>query len=569
MILKELVEFAKTLPDLPPPGYQPALITKCIRLNRDGTLRDVISLTGEKEGSREGMRMLVPKEQPERASAVKPRLISDNADYVFGLASKEKELKRAKKRHLAYLDLLAECAQATGNESIKAIKSWLDSGCAQSFVNQKLINACDTVVFEVDGFNPLEEDKVRDFWANHIKGYSEGRQKSQVFGYCLITGKFGPMARRFPIKIRGVPSDSRNLPTFTSFNNPSFTSYGLKETYNSPINDAVAETLCNGLNYLLASEKHSLRIGRVVYVFWTRDSKGFSWDILEKPSEEDVKMLLESVRRRREAVGVEAKDFFVLALSANLARIVVRDHYELTLSSVQVKLAEWFQKITIVDHDGQQAKPFGLFRLAASLFREAKDVPAHVPTDLLRSALTGLPLPDYLLGLAVKRNLAMQGPFSSVGGKRYLCVERLAIIKTILEQKEEIPLTSLNTNHPDPAYHCGRLLAILEQIQKAALGDINATVVDRYYGAACASPGTILGNLVNEAQAHLAKLRKGGGDGWAQNKLAEVLSAIGDHFPKTLSLERQGLFALGYYHQRADDRARSIEAKEMKNTNQD
>jgi len=564
MILKELVEFAKGLPDLPPPGYQPALITKCIRLHKDGSLRDVISLSGDKRGKRDGKHFFVPREQPQRTVGTVPRLIADNVNYVLGLKREKDKPDQVQHRHLAYLDLLRECAIVTGDEFVKAILSWFESGGPQKVIDKYSFEDEDDLTFEVDGEYPTDKQPIRDFWANHLK--------SEHSGVCLLTGVEGPIIDRMPVPIKGIPEGQMSGTALVSVNNQSGESHGLKAALNSPINAAVAESLCNGLNYLLASEKHSLRIGKVVYVYWMRDARdsgGFSWDILEKPSEEDVKKLLESVHRGRQPVGVEAKDFFVLALSANSARIVVRDHYELTLSSVQAKLAEWFQKIAIVSQDGQPAKPFGLFRLAASLFREAKDVPVHVPTDLLRSALTGLPLPDYLLGLAVKRNLAMQGPFSSFGGKRYLCGERLAIIKTILEQKEEIPLTSLNTNHPDPAYHCGRLLAILEQIQKAALGDINATVVDRYYGAACASPGTILGNLVNDAQAHLAKMRKGGGDGWAQNKLAEVLSAIGDHFPKTLSLERQGLFALGYYHQRADDKARAIEAKEKKNATQE
>ncbi|HCE01283.1 MAG TPA: hypothetical protein DER07_09605 [Armatimonadetes bacterium] len=196
-------------------------------------------------------------------------------------------------------------------------------------------------------------------------------------------------------------------------------------------------------------------------------------------------------------------------------------------------------------------------------------MPAHVPAWLVRTALLGDPLPPAILTLALKRNLAMQGPFSEFNGRKYLSTERIALIKFALQQSEDTTLKSLVNDHPEPAYHCGRLLAVLEQIQRAALGDINATVVDRYYGAACASPGTILGNLVNDAQAHLSKLRKEKGDYWAQAKLADILTAIGESFPLTLTLREQGYFALGFYHQKAEDMKAAKDRKEKSTSNED
>ena len=148
----------------------------------------------------------------------------------------------------------------------------------------------------------------------------------------------------------------------------------------------------------------------------------------------------------------------------------------------------------------------------------------------------------------------MQGPYAVRERNRYLCVERLALIKALLYQ-EDNNLESLRTDHPDSAYHCGRLLAILERVQRAALGDINSTVVDRYYGSACASPGSILGTLVNDAQSHLGRLRKDKKAKYHEIDLEDVLSAVGTEFPRTLNLQRQGLFALGFYHQKAHNRA--------------
>ncbi|MFQ3588510.1 MAG: type I-C CRISPR-associated protein Cas8c/Csd1, partial [Fimbriimonadaceae bacterium] len=350
---------------------------------------------------------------------------------------------------------------------------------------------------------------------------------------------------------------------------------------NSPISPAAAEKIGNAVNHLLNAgsrvideatgkekfvHRYSIRVGKVAYVAWSREEVEFDlWRLLDRPDPDQVRAMIAQPLKGNMPNSVSASDFYVLALSASAARVVVRDYHETTLDRVRQNIASWFHNLRLIGYDGQPARPPGIYPLAASLFRDAnKEMPAHVPTALLAAAVAGRPLPEYLLGLAVKRNVAMQGPFREVNGNRTLSLERLALIKAILETKEKRNLSALDPQHPDAAYHCGRLLAVLEQIQRAALGEVNATIVDRYYGAACASPGTILGNLVNESQAHLSKMRKSTGDGWAQNRLQDVLSAIGTEFPKTLSLHRQGLFALGYYHQKAHDKAAAIEAKAAK-----
>ncbi len=108
----------------------------------------------------------------------------------------------------------------------------------------------------------------------------------------------------------------------------------------------------------------------------------------------------------------------------------------------------------------------------------------------------------------------------------------------------------LNLDHPAPAYHCGRLLAILANLQRAALGDVGAGVVQRYYAAASQTPGLMSGRLVSNARNHLGKL-EGGLSYWYENQIADVMGRLGDGAPRILDLNGQGLFALGYYQQLA------------------
>ena len=112
----------------------------------------------------------------------------------------------------------------------------------------------------------------------------------------------------------------------------------------------------------------------------------------------------------------------------------------------------------------------------------------------------------------------------------------------------------LNINHPNPAYHCGRLLAILAKLQEKALGDVGANVVQRFYPAFSQTPGLIIGRLVSNARNHLGKL-DGGLAWWYEERIAEIMVKLGDGAPRTLNLEGQGLFALGYYQQIAALRA--------------
>ena len=123
----------------------------------------------------------------------------------------------------------------------------------------------------------------------------------------------------------------------------------------------------------------------------------------------------------------------------------------------------------------------------------------------------------------------------------------------------------LNPDHPDPAYHCGRLLAILAKLQHSALGDVGAGVVQRFYPAASTAPGLTLGRLVGNSRNHLGKL-DGGLSYWYEQQIADVMGRLGDKFPRTLDLEGQGLFALGYYQQLA---ALRTPKKNGKDSNQD
>lgn len=566
MILKRILEYWESNGDTLPAGYQPAFITKKIVLDANGRLvgEGVVALSGEKRGPKIGKTIVVPREQPQRTGAIRPRLVQDNPEYALGFPKPDADPKKVEQRHTAYREQLRACYEETGEASLKAVLSFLESGVATlPEFQEKIDPAGDELVFEVGGILPTDLPSVRAYWT---------RDEDAATGTCLVTGTVGKIVDRMPFAIKGVPAGQTSGTMLVSVNNPSGESYGLSAAGNSPIGAVAAEGICNGLNRLLASSKQSFRVGDSVYVYWTTANNEFDlFSFFREPDVDSVTALLKSVRRGMPASDVSVPDFFVLGLTANASRIVIRDFHETTLGKVQEHLGKWFRRLEIVGANGSLSKPLGVFQLAASLYRDAKDIPRHVPIEIMKSAFSGSPLPKHLLALAVRRNTIMQGPFAEYQKKRQISVARLALIKAVIvshqTETEETNLSTLNHNHPDPAYHCGRLLSVLDSIQRIAIPGLNSTLVDKHYGNACGSPGIAFGGLLKDAtSAHLPKLRKNRRGAYValDQRLQEVLEKIENDFPKTLDFERQGLFALGFYHQRADDLAAARANKELK-----
>lgn len=577
MILLRIVEFAERQESILPTGYQERFVTKAIELYADGRFRALTPMTGQKRGKREGRMKAEPQESPMRTVAVKPRLFADNVNYALGKSREKDSPEKVAERHKAWLELVKEAAKGIPNvPEVAAISRWVADGGPMSIREHPDLLEDDELTFIVDGKFVTDLPEVRAYWAaQSLEGPT---------GLCLVTGQVGPVLERMPAKIKGVPDGQTSGTALISVNNAAGESYGLEAALNSPISADAGEKIGNGLNVLLNEERpapngtsrryrYALRVGKAVYLAWCREpgSDNPLWT-LEDPDPGHVHMLIETAVKGGRPPEVDREEFFVLSLSANAARIVVRDYHETTLDAVQRNLGKWFQRLRIVGADGQPAKPMGLYRLAASLYRDAnKEMPAHVPTALLNAALTGRPIPDFILGLAVKRNLAMQGPFYTTKAKtKAIATSRLALIKAALTTNpEDTSLMQLNTDNPNPAYHCGRMLAVLEAIQRisALPSKLNATLTDRHYGAACASPATVFGNLLKDAtSAHLPKLRKNrpGAHYALDQRLQEVAAAVGAEFPKTLTLKDQALFSLGYYHQKAHDNAEARKNRELK-----
>jgi CRISPR-associated protein Csd1 len=240
-----------------------------------------------------------------------------------------------------------------------------------------------------------------------------------------------------------------------------------------------------------------------------------------------------------------------------------------TVGHIKDRVAAWFRGQAIVDAWGDEPRPWGIPILAAATVRDPKKIPALTYRGLLHAALSGAPLPWSLLTQTLQRvRVRSVNPKSGKQKEDLVTHPQAALIKLFFTTHhliEEDTMVALQEDHPEAAYQCGRLLAVLEDIQYAADKEVGATIIDRFYGTASSAPASVFGRLLRGAQPHLSKLEPPA-EAALQNRLAEILGRIDaqEGFPKTLDLQQQGFFALGYYHQRAAARAARIEAKKAK-----
>lgn len=362
---------------------------------------------------------------------------------------------------------------------------------------------------------------------------------------------------------------------FTSFDKDAFGSYGLEQGANAAMSETMVKTYVTALNDLI--RHHSHRMAGVKIVYWYSGKIDPADDPLPQlfgdrdafDDEEDEPLDAEQQERQQKSERIRAEitasrllnaiqsgkrdelrdyHYYAATISANSGRVVVRDWMEGKFSDLLEAVDAWFKDLEIVARDGRSTIRSHKFpAILAAPLRDLKDATAPMTTALWRCALKRLPIPHPLMAqtLLRVRNGLVQGetPLHA----------RFGLLKAFCNRNERLPHmnSDLNKLENDPAYLCGRIMAILANIQQAALGDVGAGVVQRYYAAASATPALVLGRLVRTAQiGHLPKI-EGGLQWWFNNQLAEVWSKLSQKPPTVLSLEGQTLFAMGYYQQMA------------------
>jgi CRISPR-associated protein Csd1 len=554
MLLEKLSEYADRL-DLPPTMYLKTPIRWLIDLDQEGNFLGFVATEGKGGKNDRGKEFLAP--HAARSSGVKAKLLADNGEYVLGIAraeSKPEWVKRVKECHRQFVELVKKSVEATHEPAVMAVYQFLERLPASALSLPEGFDSGHVLTFRVDGTLPIDLPSVRQFWASTATGAGDDvAESAEVQMQCLICGDLRQPLKRLPFKIKRIPGPQTSGLALISANAPAFESYGLEASLIAPTCHECSERFSVAANELIANERTHLTVGPLVYLFWTKEEHGFSVaSLLSNPEPDEIRALIRAAFSGQEiATEVDVTPFYATAFSASGARVVVRDWLDTTVAEAKRHLARYFALQRLVERDGQEGRPLGLYALAASTVRDTnKELSPNVPKTLLHMALKGGSLPLWLLFQAVKRNRAEQR----------VTRNRAALIKMVLQSQsptvQEDAMVELDPINRNPAYLCGRLLAVLEAVQRAAIPGANTTITDRFFGSASSAPASVFGPLLRGAWAHLSKLRRErpGTYEALKRKLEDIQVGL-SAFPKTLNLDEQGFFSLGYYHQCAADRA--------------
>lgn len=556
--------------ELPHPGYSLQKITFCVVLNPDGSLHEIQDARQETDGRPRPQQLMVLGSTRPSGSGLNPRFLWEKPDYMLGMEPDEEDPKRTARRFDAFRQLHLDVEHKIGSPRFSAVarflESWKPADAADSTVLREA-GATGFGVFRITGEQGYvhEDATVRKWWESQAANSDVTDE-----GECLVTGTHASLARTHD-KIRGVAGAQSAGGAIIGFNAPAYESYGKAQSYNAPVAEAVAFRYVAALNALLDGPqrgKHRLVVGSTTMVFWTDRPTPVEDIFLEfaasgstvaapeaaqdEGQRQKVEFLLRALRDGRPAYGgvtpdPEGTKFWLLALSPNQARIVVRSFWEGTVADLLDNLREHHADIGVTPsppstkRQGDPEFP-GVKALLAQSAREAKDIPPLLEAPLLAAVVTGALYPSALVAAVLRR----------IRADREITYLRCCVIKGYLNRNLNLEVSmSLDPERPDPAYRLGRLFAALEKTQKDALGEgLNKTIRDSFYSSASATPGTVFPRLLRTYQHHLAKLE--GGRRVNRERLVQEIIAPLEALPPHLPLADQGLFALGYYHQTRD-----------------
>lgn len=541
-------------------GFSRQPVPFALEIGADGALKQVLDLRVQDGKKLVAPQLVVPEALKRSGTKAPPNFIWDNTGYVLGRDEKGKP-ERAATAFAAFRDKVRAVGAGVEDAGFAAVLAFLDAwspdSCASLEGWEELSGQ--NVAFRLEGERRFvhERPKVREAWLKH---YFAGT--SQILGQCLVTGQEDVPIARLHTDIKGVRGAQTKGATLVGFNLRAFESYGKDhlQGLNAPVSETAAFNYTTALNDLLRRDsRQKVQIGDATTVFWTERrtaSEGLFGMVINPgpdPGEQQrVHAFLDALGQGK-LPDDYARDkdvhIYVLGLSPNASRLSVRFWHVDTVAGLWAKIRQHFDDLAIVkQYENEPAFPPQWLLLKAAAKREDLDnLSPLLSGALMRAILTGSAYPGALLAAVMGR----------IRSEQKITYARAALIKACLVrnarlhgQTSEVVPVSLDESFTNVAYRLGRLFAVLEKLQQEAIPGANATIKDRYFGSASATPRAVFPILLRLAQHHISKIKYGYiYDKRIQDILDGVDLAMGG-FPTHLNLEEQGLFVLGYYHQR-------------------
>lgn len=571
MILQALVQYYESLAKqnkVSKPGWCEAKVSHAIELNEDGTIRGIIYRKNEEERGKKTVwvpsKLQVP-EMVSRSSGVSANFLCDNAKYFLGIENEGANprviecFQAAKKRHLEFL----QNAEGTMAKAVcRYFESWNPEDAKANPVLQECwdeLNEGGNLIFCMKTRDAQDDDEIRELWEQQLT-----QEKGGITGICLVTGKEAEIARTHR-GIRGFPGAQSSGAMLVSFNAPAFESYGKEQSYNAPVGKYAEFAYTTALTYMLNQREYCFSLGDSMLMFWAESGEENyqrTFGSFLKAKRDNQKEMKKVFGNLAKGIWVDLEDiklnpeqnFYILCLAPNAARLSVRFFYRNSFGNILKNLAVHYERMKMVRPAWEEREYLGISEmLNETVNQKSKEkMPvSNMASMVLKAILEDTAYPASLYTNTLIRIRAEQGKIT---------YGRAAIIKAFLvknyQWKEGENFMGLNDACEEPAYILGRIFAVLESIQQDANPGIKATIRDRYFNSACATPASVFPVLIKLKNSHIKKLERDtvGAKIYYEKLLTDLLGRIevkenNNGFSKKLSLEDQGKFMLGYYHQ--------------------
>ncbi|MBN8645010.1 MAG: type I-C CRISPR-associated protein Cas8c/Csd1 [Planctomycetes bacterium] len=541
--------------------------------------------------------LILPGQSKPSGSGLNPCFLWDNSAYLLGFKPEDPKPERTKKAFEAFRDRHLALRKEIDDEGFDAVCKFLEAWKPSDAkaIKDLADTATNFGVFRLrldDGY-VHEREAVRAWWEANGRLWAGGEDAEteespgELKGApSLVDGVTRPIALTHKPAIKGVAGSQAMGAMLVSFNQTSFNSFGKEQGENAPIGVDDVFKYCTALTRITTDPKRRVRLAGDTIVFWAekpspaelvlaatldtnaagavpRDTEGEGLGISllggSPDPDEEARAIYEKVRRGEPVTLLPGKEvpFYILGLSPNVSRLSVRLWEASSVGAIVERLRTYHAELAM-HPEPPDSPPLSVRRLVAETtmpkggFADESRVNPTLAAEVTRSILTGAPYPRALLaGVVARCRIEGLADSQTRNDFRQAQHRRCAVIRACLTRSHpdlEVPV-SLDENSQSTPYNLGRLFAVLERIQENALGNINTTIKDRYFGAASCTPATVFPRLLRLTQHHVNKIENPGQRTVREKELGAVVGRL-ESFPRTLSLEAQGLFAIGYYHQR-------------------
>lgn len=566
MILQALAKHYENLAEqgkVSRPGWCHAKVSYAVNLSETG---EILSITSRKVEETRGKKTvwvpasLAVPEMVSRSSGVSANFLCDNAKYMLGIdaeGTNQRVLDCFQATREKHQTVLKSSQGKISRAILNYFTSWDPQKAAENAAvqqNREDLTDGGNLIFCVEGTDAQNDPEIRECWEH----YQEDRS-GKADGICLVTGTRTEISRIHKV-IKGVPGAQSSGAALVSFNAPAFESYGKEQSYNAPVGKYAEYAYTTALNYLLTQRDYTFSLGDSMVVFWAESGqeqyqKNFFDTIMpRRDNQKKLKDIFDSLKQDTKIYLEDtemdlSQNFYILALAPNAARLSVRFFYVNSFGSILKNIAEHYERLSIVKPVREEQDYLGIRDMLNETVNQKSKNKTPIPNMsalVLQAILSGNRYPASLYTDLMIRIRAENG---LINWKRAAMIKAILIKNYGWMKGEE--LMGLNEDCNDAAYVLGRLFSVLEAIQKDANpATIKTTIRDRYFNSACATPATVFPVLMKLKNSHIKKLErdKGGAKIYYEKQLTALMAKL-EKFPKRLSLEQQGQFDLGYYHQ--------------------